>query len=73
MKSEFYLNCDPGYKATASMLAESGLALALNADDLDVGGGVYTPATCLKRTLLKRLVETKVAEFDINVLTVSKK
>lgn len=50
------------------MLAESGLALALNADELGVGGGVHTPATCLKRTLLNRLTASGIAEFDIQVL-----
>lgn len=44
---------DPGYKATAVMLGESVLSLAL--DDLPGGGGVLTPATAMGETLVDRL------------------
>ena len=44
---------DPGYKATAVMLGESALCLAL--DDLPEGGGVLTPATAMGRALADRL------------------
>ena len=44
---------DPGYAATAVMLGESGLSLAL--DDLPGGGGVLTPATAMGTRLADRL------------------
>ena len=46
---------DPGYKATAVMLGESGLALALDGDRLPEGGGVLTPATAMGTVLADRL------------------
>jgi short subunit dehydrogenase-like uncharacterized protein len=47
---------DPGYKATARMLTESALSLALN--DLNVPAGFHTPASALGETLHSRLLET---------------
>ena len=44
---------DPGYAATAVMLGESGLCLAL--DELSCGGGVLTPATAMGDRLAARL------------------
>lgn len=44
---------DPGYGATAVMLGESGLALAL--DELPTAGGVLTPMTALGESLARRL------------------
>jgi short subunit dehydrogenase-like uncharacterized protein len=44
---------DPGYKATAVMLGESALALAL--DDLPDAAGVLTPATAMGQVLVERL------------------
>ena len=44
---------DPGYAATARMLAESALCLA--SDERSGGGGVLTPATALGHKLLARL------------------
>lgn len=47
---------DPGYAATAMMLGESALALALDRDDLpELGGGVLTPATGIGDALVTRL------------------
>jgi short subunit dehydrogenase-like uncharacterized protein len=46
---------DPGYKATAVMLGESALALALDADRLPDRAGVLTPATALGGILVQRL------------------
>jgi len=47
---------DPGYAATAVMLGESALALALDRADLPVSpGGVLTPATGIGDALVKRL------------------
>ena len=48
---------DPGYAATAVMLGEAGLALALDRDDLPPSeGGVLTPATGIGDALVNRLV-----------------
>ena len=47
---------DPGYQATALMLAESALTLVVDRDALpDSGGGVLTPATALGDALATRL------------------
>lgn len=46
---------DPGYAATAVMLGESALCLALDTDLLPPGGGVLTPATALGPALVDRL------------------
>ncbi|MBI3215740.1 MAG: saccharopine dehydrogenase NADP-binding domain-containing protein [Mycobacterium sp.] len=46
---------DPGYKATAVLLAESGLALALDRDVLSTLTGVLTPAAAMGDALLRRL------------------
>jgi short subunit dehydrogenase-like uncharacterized protein len=46
---------DPGYTATAVMLGESGLALALDRDRLSDLRGVLTPAAAMGNALLARL------------------
>ena len=46
---------DPGYKATAVLLGESGLALALDRDKLSELRGVLTPAAAMGDVLLDRL------------------
>jgi short subunit dehydrogenase-like uncharacterized protein len=46
---------DPGYQATAVMLGESGLALALDHDRLPRTAGVLTPATAMGDALADRL------------------
>ncbi|CAN5728120.1 trans-acting enoyl reductase family protein [soil metagenome] len=46
---------DPGYKATAVLLGESGLALALDRDGLSDLHGVLTPAAAMGDVLLDRL------------------
>ena len=46
---------DPGYKATAVMLGESALALALDGDALPPRAGVLTPATGIGMPLVERL------------------
>ncbi len=45
---------DPGYKATAVLLGESGLALALDRDALSERRGVLTPAAAMGDALLAR-------------------
>ncbi len=46
---------DPGYKATAVMLGESVLAMALDRDALPDAAGVLTPSTAIGTALLERL------------------
>jgi short subunit dehydrogenase-like uncharacterized protein len=46
---------DPGYAATAVMLGESALCLALDRDRLPARAGVLTPATAMGTTLADRL------------------
>ncbi len=46
---------DPGYAATAVMLGESGLALALDGDPLPPAAGCLTPATGIGEVLVERL------------------
>lgn len=50
---------DPGYGATAMMLGETALGLALDEPDPDktLSGGVLTPSTALGMTLVERLRE----------------
>ena len=51
---------DPGYKATAVLLGESGLALALDRDNLSDLRGVLTPASAMGDALLARLPDAGV-------------
>jgi short subunit dehydrogenase-like uncharacterized protein len=53
LRSEIRAQGDPGYKATAVMLGESALCLAL--DDLPARAGVLTPATAMGGALADRL------------------
>ena len=46
---------DPGYKATAVMLGEAALALALDGERLPDAAGVLTPATAMGTALVERL------------------
>jgi short subunit dehydrogenase-like uncharacterized protein len=46
---------DPGYAATAVMLGEAALALALDGDRLPPAAGVLTPATAMGDVLAERL------------------
>ncbi len=55
---------DPGYAATAVMLGESALALALDGDRLPAAAGVLTPATAIGTVLADRL---RVAGFTLDV------
>jgi short subunit dehydrogenase-like uncharacterized protein len=52
---EIRVSGDPGYKATAVMLGESALALALDEDRLPEAAGVLTPATAMGSVLVDRL------------------
>jgi short subunit dehydrogenase-like uncharacterized protein len=46
---------DPGYKATAVMLGQAGLCLALDGPSLPDRAGVLTPATAMGMPLVERL------------------
>ncbi len=52
---------DPGYKATAVLLGESGLALALDRDHLSELRGVLTPAASMGDALLARFPAADVS------------
>ena len=52
---------DPGYKATAVLLGESGLSLALDRDALSELRGVLTPAAAMGDALLARLPGAEVS------------
>jgi short subunit dehydrogenase-like uncharacterized protein len=53
LRCEIRAKGDPGYKATAVMLGETALCLAL--DDLPDAAGVLTPATAMGPALADRL------------------
>ncbi len=59
---------DPGYAATAVMLGESALSLALDGERLPSRTGVLTPATALGRPLIERLRAAGMT-FDVRVTT----
>jgi short subunit dehydrogenase-like uncharacterized protein len=52
---------DPGYKATAVLLGESGLALALDRDKLSNLRGALTPASAMGDALLARFPAAEVS------------
>ncbi len=52
---------DPGYKATAVLLGESGLSLALDRDALSELRGVLTPAASMGDALLARFPAAEVS------------
>jgi short subunit dehydrogenase-like uncharacterized protein len=57
---------DPGYGATARMLAEAAMCLALDTDRLPVGGGSWTPATAFGDLLTARLPGGADVSFEID-------
>ncbi len=54
---------DPGYGSTSKMLGECGVCLAK--DELDVQGGVWTPAAAMAQPLISRLREKAGLSFEI--------
>ena len=56
---------DPGYGATSRMLAQAGLSLAF--DDLDVEGGIWTPASALGNHLVNRLADVDITFEDVSL------
>ena len=56
---------DPGYGATSRMLGESAACLALDGDALPVGGGSWTPASCMADALRPRLAQHAGVTFTV--------
>lgn len=54
---------DPGYGSTSKMIGESGVCLAL--DELDTGGGFWTPASAMGKQLIDRLQANAGLKFSI--------
>ena len=54
---------DPGYGSTSKMLAEAAVCLAK--DELDVGGGFWTPSSAMGQKLIDRLVSNAGLTFDL--------
>ena len=54
---------DPGYGSTSKMLAEAAVCLAR--DDLECGGGFWTPASAMGRILIERLEESAGLSFNL--------
>jgi short subunit dehydrogenase-like uncharacterized protein len=54
---------DPGYGSTSKMLGQAALCLAH--DELDVGGGFWTPASAMGGALLSRLEKNAGLSFEI--------
>ena len=54
---------DPGYGSTSKMLAEAAVCLAK--DDLDVGGGIWTPASAMGNALMQRLIDNAGLTFEL--------
>lgn len=55
VEAEFGADLDPGYGATARMLAESGMSLLRDDTDSSPAGGVLTPASGVGEPLARRL------------------
>ena len=56
---------DPGYGSTAKILAEAGLALALDTPRAVTPGGGWTPAAAMADALLKRLPTKAGLTFEV--------
>jgi len=54
---------DPGYGSTSKMLAECAVCLAL--DDLEIGGGCWTPSISMGDLLLRRLQDNAGLTFEM--------
>ncbi|MGC4934060.1 saccharopine dehydrogenase family protein [Gordonia sp. DT30] len=67
-RSQMKLSGDPGYRATAVMLGESALTLALEGPELPARSGVLTPAAAMGDALVERL-RVAGAAFDVRELT----
>jgi hypothetical protein len=56
---------DPGYGSTAKILAEAGLALALEVSREKTPGGCWTPAAAMAEALLRRLPAQAGLTFEV--------
>ena len=54
---------DPGYGSTSKMLSECAVCLAK--DDLETGGGIWTPAAAMGEFLLQRLQTNAGLSFEL--------
>ena len=54
---------DPGYGSTSKMLGEAAVCLAR--DDIQVGGGFWTPASAMGDLLIERLQAKAGLTFEI--------
>jgi saccharopine dehydrogenase (NAD+, L-glutamate forming) len=54
---------DPNTESTSKLTAESALCFAQ--DEIDVGGGSWTPTSALGGALLKRVLESDVLRMDL--------
>ncbi len=54
---------DPGYGSTSKMLSESALCLAI--DNLEIGGGFWTPASAMGEVLMNRLTANAGLKFEL--------
>jgi short subunit dehydrogenase-like uncharacterized protein len=63
LKAQVTGDRDPGYGSTCKMLSESAICLAKDAPAC--GGGIWTPASAMGRTLRKRLVDNAGLTFEI--------
>ncbi len=63
MRAEVRGDRDPGYGSTAKMLSECAVCLAQ--DELEVGGGFWTPASAMGDELLERLPANAGVTFKL--------
>ena len=63
LRSKITGDQDPGYGSTSKMLSECAVCLAK--DDLEVGGGVWTPASAMAKPLLERLRKNAGLTFEL--------
>jgi short subunit dehydrogenase-like uncharacterized protein len=63
MRAKVSGDMDPGYGSTSKMLAESAVCLAK--DDIDVDGGIWTPASSMNELLLQRLTKNAGLKFEL--------
>ncbi len=63
LRAQVYGNRDPGYGATSRMLGEAAVCLAM--DEIDVGGGFWTPASSMGFSLIERLENNAGMSFTI--------
>ncbi|MCB1670797.1 MAG: saccharopine dehydrogenase NADP-binding domain-containing protein [Gammaproteobacteria bacterium] len=56
---------DPGYGASARMLAQAGMCLAFDVSRTSLPGGFWTPATAFGKKLIRRLIEQAGLSFQL--------